>query len=563
MTGDRVTPERRTPTGGGASAQHLLPATRVMALGTIASRATGFLRTAVIAAALGGKLVADAYNVANTTPNIVYELLLGGVLTSVVVPLLVTARRRDPDGGEAYAQRLLTVVVVVLGGLSLVAVPAAPLVVDLYGSWASPDQQALAVTFARFFLPQIVFYGIGALIGGILNSRDRFAAPMWAPVLNNLVVIVTALLFLAVVVPDPTPADLTPAQVWLLGLGTTGGIVAQTVALVPSLRAIGFRLRLRFDWRGVGLARAGRLAGWVFVYVAANQIAYLVIVRLATAAAAPSGEGTASGFSPYQYAFLLFSLPHAIIAVSVITALLPELSGHAADGRLDLVRASLSQGLRLASVLLVPAGALCVALGPQIGVLVLGYGNMSVADARFVGVVLAAFAVGLVPFSAFQLLLRAFYALHDTRTPALLNIVVNAVNVVLAIGLSLALRPHQRVVGLALAHALSYVVGLALMAGALRGRLGGLDGMRIARTIARLTLAAAIGAVTAYLLGTLTWDRLGVDPLTSLAALAVGAAAGGGLFVLGARFLQVTELSPVAEALLGRSRFGRSLRGGR
>jgi hypothetical protein len=233
--------------------------TRAMAVGTIASRGTGLLRNVVLVAVLGLETVGAAFNVANTAPNIVYELLLGGVLTSVVVPLLVRAAKDDGDGGQAYAQRLLTLVVVVLGGASVLLVLAAPWIVDLYADDLSREGRELATVFARYFLPQVLFYGIGAVLGAVLNTRGRYAPPMWAPVLNNLVVITTGLAFLAVRGGDAlTPESLTPGQLALLGVGTTLGIVAQTVALVPSLRAAGFSLRPRWDFRELGLRRVAR-----------------------------------------------------------------------------------------------------------------------------------------------------------------------------------------------------------------------------------------------------------------------------------------------------------------
>ena len=533
-------------TDDGAVLRH----SRVMAAGTIVSRATGFLRTAVIAAAIGPHLVGDAYNIANTTPNILYELLLGGVLTSVVVPLLVHAARHDDDAGEAYAQRLLTLVVLVLGAASIVGALLGPQIVDLYGHWVTHDERHLAELFARFFLPQIVFYGVGATMAAILNARDRFAAPMWAPVLNNLVVIVTGVIFLVVTSGRPDPGDIGSGRELLLGIGTTTGIVVQTIALIPSLRRSGFRLRLRFDFRESRLGQAARMAGWVLVYVLANQLGYLVIVRLASAAARVGLSGTPSGFSPYQYAFLLFSLPHAIVTVSVITALLPRMSRHADEEHLDEIRADVSRGLRLSAALLVPAAAALIALGPQVGIAVFGYGNTSVADARFIGVVLAAFAVGLVPFSFFQLQLRAFYAVRDTRTPAVLNIWVNIVNVAVDIGLYVVLPDRWRVVGLALGYSASYVVGLALMTGALGRRIDGVDGPRVTRTTTRLVVAAVPAGLLAAGLAAGARLVLGDGRTGAFVGLAAGLAAGAAVFATAARRMRVDELPGV----LGRSR---------
>jgi putative peptidoglycan lipid II flippase len=523
---------------------------RAMAAGTVVSRATGFLRTAVIAAAIGPHLVGDAYNIANTTPNILYELLLGGVLTSVVVPLLVRAARQEGDNGEAYAQRLLTLVIVVLGAASVVAVAFGPQIVDLYGNWATPGERDLAGLFARFFLPQILFYGIGAVIAAILNTRDRFAAPMWAPVLNNLVVIGTGVLFLVVTTGRPEPNTLTNGQKMLLGVGTTAGVLLQTIALLPSLRRSGFRFRFRFDLRGSRLGEAARMGGWVLVYVVANQLGYLVIVRLASGAARVAG--TPSGFSPYQYAFMLFSLPHAIVAVSIITALLPRMSRHADEERSDEVRADVSRGLRLSAAFLVPASIALVALGPQVGIAVFGYGNTTVHDAHFIGIVLAVFAIGLVPFSFFQLELRAFYATRDTRTPAVLNIWVNAVNVAVDIVLYVVLPDRWRVVGLALGYATSYAVGLALMSRALRERIGGLDGDRVLRTTVRLFVAAIPAGVVAAGLAAASRAVLGTGRSGAVVGLAAGVAVGALIFMQLAGRMRVSELSDAFGLVRGR-----------
>ena len=523
-----------------------------MVLGTLASRITGFLRTVVLAAAVGVALVGDAYNVANTLPNILYDLLLGGVLTSVVVPLLVAAAAADDDGGEAYAQRLITLVVLVLGAASALAVLAAPVVIRLYAVSADPTQRHLATSFARFLLPQIVFYGLGATIGAILNTRGRYAEPMWTPVLNNLVVIGTAVVFIAL--PGPArlaPSSITSAQTLTLAIGTTLGIIIQTVALLPALRATGFRLRLRFDLRGTGLGSAGRLAGWVLCYVVVNQIGLLVIVNLANAAARESG----GGFSAYLYAYTLFQLPYAVVAVSVITALLPRMSRSAVDGRLDDVRADLSSGLRLAAVVLVPAALGFVVLGPALATAVFAHGQVSTAGAEQIGAVLAAFAVGLVPFSAFQLQLRAFYAMRDTRTPALINVVVTAVNVTVDIALYLGLPARDRVTGLALGFAVSYVAGLALSCAVLHRRLNGLDGSRIVRTTVRLLLAAALGALAAAAAAALLRHALGQGLTGAVTVVAVAGSVLAFVYLAAASRMRVEELTSLTADV--RRRLGR------
>jgi putative peptidoglycan lipid II flippase len=525
---------------------------RAMALGTVASRGTGFLRTAVIASVLGVEAVATAYNVANTAPNIVYELLLGGVLTSIVVPLLVRAAKEDEDGGQAYAQRLLTLVVIVLGGASLLLVAGAPLLIDLYTSDLDPESRELAIVFARFFLPQVLFYGAGAVLGAVLNTRNRYAAPMWAPVLNNLVVIATGLTFLVLRGSgELTPGSLTTGQVALLGIGTTLGIVAQTVALIPSLRAAGFSLRLRRDLRGVGLSKVGSLAKWVLLYVVANQAAYLVVVRLSST---DELVDLGRGYPSYVYAFLLWQLPHAIIAVSVITALLPRMSRAAADERTDDLRATLNRGLRLTISVLVPAAAAFLVLGRELATLVFARGQIAPDEARFIGLLLGVFAIGLIPFSTYQLQLRAFYALQDTRTPTLINLGVNATLVGVGVTLYTVLPPELKVAGLAAGHATSFLGGLVLCSFVLSRRIGGLDVGRVVQTAVRCLVAVLLPALLALGVAAACGRLIGDGPLGAGAALVLGGAVLVGGYLLLTRRLRVQEVDEVVGPVLRRLR---------
>ncbi len=524
--------------------------TRTMAVGTIASRGTGFLRNAALVAVLGVHTVGAAYNVANTTPNIVYELLLGGILTSVVVPLLVRAAKDDKDGGEAYAQRLLSLVVVVLLAASALLVALAPQLVALYMHGENRETQHLATVLARYFLPQMLFYGAGALMGAMLNARERFAAPMWAPVLNNLVVVATCVVFL--VLPGTngvTAKTITGTQELVLGLGTTLGIVAQTLVLVPALRAAGFRFRFRTDLRGAGLGEVGRLGRWVLLYVVTNQLAFLVVVNLANS---HHLNDIGRGYTSYVSAFVLWQLPHAVVAVSVITALLPRMSRAAADDRLDDLRDALNRGLRLTASVLVPAAVGFVVLGRALATVVYGHLHTTTGDARFIGLLLAVFAIGLVPFSAYQLQLRAFYALHDTRTPTLINLGVNATIVVVDIPLYLLLPDDLKVLGLAAGHASSFVLGLLLSSRILSRRLGGLDSAVVVRTGVRCLVAAvAPGLLAAFVV----WgvQRLvGPDTLGALLALVLGTTALGGGYVAIARRLRVPELDEVVGPVLAR-----------
>lgn len=534
----------------------LVAASGVMALGTLASRVTGFLRTAVLAAALGSQQLADAYNVPNAAPNALYDLLLGGVLTSVVVPLLVRAAKEDSDGGVAYAQRFLTLVAVFLGACTVCAVLAAPWIIDVYANRLSGQQRDLAIVFARYFLPQIFFYGLSATVGAILNSRGKFAAPMWTPVINNVVLIITGLLFLAMNSGHAT-VNLTTGEQVLLGVGTTGGIVAQTLALWPSLRATGFRWRPRFDWWGMGLAEIARLAGWVVVYVVVNQIGFAVVTNLASAAgrvAAAHHISHGDSYAAYAYAYQIFQLPYAIVAVSVITALLPRMSAHAVDRRTAEVRRDLSVGLRLSGVAVVPAAIAFIALAPEITGIIFAHGNTSAADARYIGWLLVAFATGLVPFCLFQLFTRVFYALRDTRTPALINLLATAANIAADVALYLVLPPGSRAIGLAAGFSLSYWIACALLGRAARVRLGGVDGRRVTRTYVRLVVAGTIAGIVAFSLARLVHLLLGTGLAPDVVAIVAGGGIGAGIFGALLVRMRVSEAGELLAAV--RARFG-------
>ncbi len=526
----------------------------VMSVGTLLSRATGVVRVSVTLAALGtSNVVANSYAIANTTPNIVYELILGGILTSVFVPLLVDwAKRYGEDEGRVAGARFLTFVLVVLSAVTLVAIVFAPWIMRLYLIGVKdPAEHAaqleLGTFFLRWFLPQIVFYGVGAVAAGILTANRRFAAQMFAPVLNNIAVIATMFVFIAMHGKGPmTLADVSMAERLVLAAGTTLGVIAMTIALWPSLRGIGFRWRLRFDWRHETVRRLLHLARWVALYVVVNQIAYFFIIVF-------NGRVPGGGYAVYSQAFIFFSLPHAIVAVSIFTALLPSLAGRWTDRDLGGVRELFSQGLRDTEVAMLPAAAGYAVLAGPIVTLLASYGQMTVVDTQQLGHTLAAFAVGLPFFSAFQLLTRTFYATQDARTPALANIAVAVVNLVFdlffAFGLNLG------VPGLALGFSVSYVAGSVILFVLLRRRLGRADGRRIASTLSRTCAAAALTALAAWATAEGIAAVLDVGrPLVNLVQVLAAVAAGVLAFVLGALIFQIEEADEVWRALAARFR---------
>jgi putative peptidoglycan lipid II flippase len=396
--------------GQPAPSQSLGRASRTMAIASAASRLTGFLRSLAITAAIGVALVGNAYNTANTLPNIVYELLLGGVLTSVVVPLLVQAQERDPDRGEAYTQRLLSLAVAGLAAATLLATLAAPLLTLLYSSGAGAKSE-LTTFFAYLLLPEIFFYGLGAMIGAVLNTRGVFGPPAWAPVLNNVVVIIVAGLFIGLTAGDGgTTTSLSTGETLLLGIGTTLGIVLQAVVLLPALRRTGFRWRFRLDLRGSRIGEAGPLALWVIGYVVVSQVGYLVQLRLANGV-----PDELPGVATFTNASLLFQMPYGILGVSLLTALMPRMSRAAARGDQDSLLSDLSLGSRLSALALLPVTALFIVLGPAIGTVIYGHGRTDDGAARTIGTVLALSAFGLVPFAITMLQLRVFYAVKDAH----------------------------------------------------------------------------------------------------------------------------------------------------
>jgi putative peptidoglycan lipid II flippase len=532
-------------------AQALVRSTAVMSAGTALSRLTGFLRVAAMAFALGvaETRLTDSYTVANNLPNIIYELVLGGVLTSVLVPVFVEylGRRREDawDAGRA----VMSVAVILLGAVMLAGMVAAPWIVRLYTFRIPGDAERAAVqelsTFLLwFFMPQIVLYGLGAVATGLLNAHRRFAAPMFAPILNNLVVIASFLLFALLVGTQAVQPDrITLSQKLILAVGATAGVAAMTVALWPSLRRLGFRWRWRPDWRHPAVRRLVRLSGWVVAYVVTNQLGLLVVIVLA-------GQQQ-GGNAAYQAAFIFFQLPHAIFAVSIMTALLPTLSEDWDRQEREDFRRTLSRGIRASAFVVVPAAAGYLALAVPIVRLLLEHGVTTAQSTELVAGILAFFALGLFPFSAFMLFLRAFYAMEDTRTPAIVNVFAVGVN----IAANLALFPVLGVEGLALGHALAYTFAAVTAGVVLRRRLGGLEGRALGAGLAKVLVAAAATGLAAWGSARLMGRFVPADTLAGqVAQVGTGVLAGLIIFVGAALLMRMEELELVKRTIAARLR---------
>jgi putative peptidoglycan lipid II flippase len=531
-----------------AEARALVRSTAVMSVGTALSRVTGFLRVSAMAFALGvtETRLADSYNVANNLPNIIYELVLGGVLTSVLVPVFVAHRARGQEDAWESARAVMTVAIVLLGIIMLIGILAAPWIVRLYTLRVPIEDraqvQALSTFFLRIFMPQIALYGIGAVATGLLNAHRRFAVPMFAPIVNNMVVISSFLLF-AFLPGTPTPEGITLAQKLVLAVGTTAGVAAMTIALWPSLRRIGFRWRWRLDWRNEAVRRLVRLSGWVIAYVVINQLGLLVVIVLA--------GPVDGGYTAYLAAFIFFQLPHAIFSVSIMTALLPSLSedwqkGDRADFRLTLAR-----GIRASAFVVIPAAAGYLVLARPIVRLLLENGVAGPQSTDLVAGVLTFFAVGLFSFSAFMLFLRAFYAMQDTRTPAIINLFAVALNT----GANFILFPLLGVRGLALGHALAYTFAMVVAGAVLRRRLHGLEGRSVGRGLAKVVLAAGATAGAAWGAARLSELVLGIESLADqVVQVGTGVLAGLIIFIGAALLLRMEEFELVKRTLAARFR---------
>lgn len=530
-----------------------------MAAGSLVSRITGFLRNVVMGAALGGLVLGNSYTTAQYFPQMIYEMLMGGILTSVVVPLIVKARSRDADQGVAYTQRLLTGSVAFLAVATALMVAAAPLLTQL----ATDDNHELVTRLSYFMLPAIFFYGLCALLQAVLNTRDHFAMPMWAPILNNIVIIIVGGVFFALYTSSGhtgrdavISGEVTTAMILVLGLGTLAGIVTQSLALWPALRKVGFRWKWRWDLRELGLGEIGRLGAWILLYVALNQIAMVVLIRLANQAANNGEPGVLTpGPIHYNNAYLIMMMAHGIIAVSIITAMMPRLSQAASEGRFGDVAAGLSQGTRLSTLALMPITVCYIVLGTPLAVLLFDWGNFDFASASATGHIIAIAGITLIPFAISQLQTFAFYAMTDTKTVALINIPVVAVRIASCF-LVVALLPAEHMVaGLMGALGLSFVLTVVLSTYLLRRRVGLLGMRTIAWTWARQLVAGVVAGLAG-------WAALGVLPDASSGKLTLlGVLAGVGILILAVyvvvayilRIPEIQDATAMVKTKLGRA----------
>ncbi|HSU02426.1 MAG TPA: murein biosynthesis integral membrane protein MurJ, partial [Nocardioides sp.] len=430
------------------SEQRILASSAVMAAGTVFSRASGFIRSALLVTALGASLRGDLFTIANTLPNMVYILLAGGIFNAVLVPQLVRRIEADPDGGDAYASRVITLSALFLGAVTVLLVVLAPLLLRVYldDRLLDPDRVAqleTIVDLTRWCLPQVFFYGMYVLVGQVLNARGSFGPMMWAPIANNLIAVVMLVVYLVVWGPigeGPALVEaLDTSQEVLLGLGSTVGIAVQLLVLVPYLRASGFAYRPRFDFRDPELRKTLSLGVWTVLFVVVTQLAYLRVVQLASRGTADGGDGT--GLTVYSGSLLIMMVPHAIVTVSLATAILPRLSAQASEGRLDDLGSTVGSTLRTALALVLPFAVLMPVLASDVVAFAFGWGGGEDTAASFAPT-LALFGPALVFFTVHYFMLRGFYAMEMTRLVFFIQVAVSLTNIVVA-SVLVPLRPRE------------------------------------------------------------------------------------------------------------------------
>jgi putative peptidoglycan lipid II flippase len=505
-----------------------------VAAGTLLSRLTGLLRVIVLAAAIGKATLADTYNLANLTPNIVYELLVGGVLAATLVPVFVElfSRRADRSISAVFTVTLTALSIFTAATMLLSPLVARLFLINENGPTRAAQLHVLTLLILCF-VPQMVFYGFTTLASALLNARGKFVAAAFAPALNNIVVIGALILFAfessghRTAISDAAGIRNDLGLILVLGLGTTAGIIAMALVLVPAVARTSVHLRFVLAWRDPAIRQMLRLSGWTVGYVVTNQLAQVFVLVLA--------NNSAGNVSAYVYAFTFYVVPHGLLAVSIMTTMMPNLARRAQEGDTPGLRREFGLGLRYIVVLVLPASILFAVLAqPMLAVIVRR--EFTAHDAMVTADTLQAFALSLVPFSVYLYAMRAFYALQDTRTPFFLNVFENGLNIVLA----LVLFSPLGVQGLALAWTGAYTVAAVAALAVLRRRIGGVPDRAALRSMLRAVVAGAILAVVAAPIAAAIGHS---SPGEALVATVLAGAAGSAAYLLGLVLMRSDELS--------------------
>jgi putative peptidoglycan lipid II flippase len=537
----------------------LFRASGIMALGTIISRITGFIRGILIVAVLGTALLADTYNVANTMPNILYNLLVGGALTAIFIPQLVRSFDHE-DGGDGFASRLITTISLILLVLVAIGVYCAPALVRLYApeffTSGFEAEKEIAIAFTRYCLPQIFFLGLFTMLGQVANARGSFGPLMWAPIANNIVGIALFGSFL-LVSSDITVDTITSTQIQILGWGTTLSVVVQALVLIPVIKRLG--IKLRPQWGLSGLGKSFGLAGWTLLYVLISQLGYLVTVNVATSAAVRSAQDGITrgvGYTPYTYAYFVMLLPYSIVTISIITAILPHLSRLAVANERAEVRVQLIRAIKLVGVITIPSAVAFFFFGPLITQVI--FVGIPAEDSRYIGFVLAALSFGLVAFSINLILIRGFNAFEDTRTQVISIFIINLISVGLSYLFLNLLKNQWVTIGLGAAFSISYLVGLFITLSLLKKHTGAIKIMDFMGQHLRL-IGAAVGvmaplfALTQYI----SWVGVELSPIARAGELLVVMVMAFFGYLVAGKAAGVEEISMIAhlkDSLVGRSK---------
>lgn len=532
-------------------AMGMMRASVVMAAGTTVSRVLGLAKALLLAYAIGVGVSGDAFGLGNQLPNTVYTILLGGMFTAVLVPQIVQAARGE-DAGAGYINKLLTLAGVALFAVTALATIAAPVLVRLYGLDLGPEELALATAFAYWCLPQILFYGLYAVLGEVLNAKRHFGPATWSPVLNNVIAIAGLLAFIWLFGSDPDgargPSAWTPEGIAVLAGSATLGVVLQALILFVSWRRAGIRYRPDFAWRGMGLRRTAQIAGWSLGSVIVTQLGGIVTTNVAITA---TGQGPS--VAQIALAWLVFMLPHSVIAISIATATFTRMAEGAKSGDLVAFRSDLSLSMRSILIAMVLAATLVIVNAHAVSRVLLAGQSDGSQDIQWLAWLLIAYVVGLPLFSVVALLMRGFYALDDTRTPFFLTLlqtlIVSAASVA-----CLLLPPEFRGIGIAAVYSLATAIQALLALMALRRKIGGLDLRELVAAVLRSTIAA----IPAILIGLgVLWISQSFWPGGVLGAIlsAVVVAIPMTLVYLGVlRMLKSPELDMLSATILGRLR---------
>ncbi|MFH1149054.1 MAG: murein biosynthesis integral membrane protein MurJ [Actinomycetota bacterium] len=497
--------------------------TSVMTLGTGISRITGFVRTAALASVLGltAKYMADAFNLANIIPNIIYDLILGGVLSSLFIPIFVEYLwTRDEEEAWHVANSVFNITLVVLTTITVVLCVLAPYIIRAQTFLAHGRTQMVneATFLLRFFIFEVIFYGVCAIYTGILNSYKHFTIPAFAPIANNIVVIATVVIY-----------NYYPNH-YVLAIGATLGVVAMAMIQLPWVRRTGFRYRPVIDLKHPAVRKMGRLAIPVVAFVLIHQVGMWVVNILAAQ--------VQGGISAFQYGYIFFQLPYGIVAVSIITALFPTLSEQHVRDQKDRIIATTSLGVRTTAFVIIPASIGYAILSQPIVRLLLQRLNFSSSDTEMLASVVLYFVLGLFFFSVFMLFLKVFYATQDTKTPMIVAAIITVINIGVDFLYFYSFGTDvMKVSGLALGNTTAYVLGTIGVWIVLRKRLGSLDGRRITVSLSKICAASVIMAGAIYLTAWGCESLFGTSTFWALlilvsASILVGSAVYLGLAVL-------------------------------